>query len=140
MASNLYNKGVLKLLDGTIDYLNDNIAIMIMSNTYSFDSSHEFVSNVTGEITGTGYSRKSLVSKTVELNANTVIFDCGTIEYTTLDSSDVLASAIIYAESGSDSTSSLIANIDFVNLSVTNSDVNVVTSDQGLFKVTNTFN
>lgn len=140
MASNVYNKGVLKLLNGTIDYLNDNIAIMIMDETYSFDSSHEFVSNVTGEITGTGYARKSLVSKTVELNANSVIFDCGTIEYTALDSTDTLASAIIYAESGTDSTSSLIANIDFVNLSVTNSDVNVVTSDQGLFKVTNSFN
>lgn len=140
MASNVYNKGALKLLNGTIDYLNDNVAIMIMDETYSFDSSHEFVSNVTGEITGSGYARKSLVSKTVELNANSVIFDCGTIEYTALDSPNTLASAIIYAESGTDSTSSLIANIDFVNLSVTNSDVNVVTSEQGLFKVTNTFN
>lgn len=137
MASNVYNRGLLKLLDGTIDYLNDNIALLIVNNTYAFDVSHEYVSNITGEISGTGYARKSLVSKTVSANGNAVIFDCGDISYTAMDVSDTMDSAIIYAESGTDATSTLIANIEFQDLSVSNSDVNIVTSDQGLFRVTN---
>lgn len=139
MASNLYNKGLLKLLDGTIDYLTDNVAILIVSNNYVFDRTQEFVSNISDEISGSGYARKSLTSKTVTLNttSNVVTFDCGTITYTALDSANVLAAAIIYAETGVDSSSSLIANIDFENLTTSNSDVNIVTSPVGLFEITN---
>lgn len=140
MASNLYNKGVLKLLDGTIDYLTDNIAILLVNNTYTFDRTHEFVSNISGEVSGTGYARKVVPSKTVSLNTatNTVIFDCGTIEYTAVDVSDTLSSAIVYADGSTDADRALIANIEFGDLATSNADINIVTSDDGLFKVTNT--
>lgn len=139
MASNIYNTGLLKLLNGTIDYLNDNVAILLVSNNYVFDATHEFVSNISDEISGSGYARKSLTSKTITLNAttNTVTFDCGAITYTALDSANVLAAAIIYDEAGVDSASSLIANIDFENLTTSNADVNIETSSAGLFEITN---
>jgi len=139
MASNIYNSGILKLLDGTIDYLNDNVAILLVDNTYAFDRTHEFVANVTGEVSGTGYERKVLSGKTVTLASNTVTFDCGTIEYTAVDVSETLSSAIIFGEGVSDDVRPLIANIDFADLATSNADINIVTSDEGLFKVTNNF-
>lgn len=137
MASNLYNKGLLKLLDGTIDYLTDNIGLLIVDNTYAFSVDHEYVSNISGEVSGTGYERKFLPSKTVTLSSNSVTFDCGTIEYTTVDTANVLSSAIVYADGATDADRSLIAHIEFADLTTSNTDINIVTGGDGLFALTN---
>lgn len=138
MASNIYTKGLLSLANGNVDYLTSNIAILLTDNTYAFNVAHEFVSDVSAsEVSGTGYARKSLTSKTVTASGNTIVFDCGDVTYTAMSTTEDLASAIIYNDTGTDNASVLIANIDFEDISTSNSDVNVVTSSSGLFTLTN---
>ena len=36
MASNLYNPGLEKLLDGTIDYANDTIKVLLVDTSHTF--------------------------------------------------------------------------------------------------------
>lgn len=65
-----YNKGLLAILDGTIDPIADTIKILIVSPTYTFDREEQFVADTDNEVTnssGTGYSRKTLSGKTWNL-------------------------------------------------------------------------
>jgi hypothetical protein len=139
MASNLYNPGLLKLLDGTIDFENDTIKVLLVDDNHSFDKSHEFVDDVdANEVSGTGYSRKTLANKAITLDAgdDQVEFDADNPEYTALDAGTV-ASAIIYKEVNDDTDSPIIANIDFPDLITNGSDVELKINADGLFAVLN---
>lgn len=142
MASNIYNNGLLKVLDRTVDYVSDNVAVLLVGNTYTFDESHEFVSNISDEAvndTGSGYARQSLASKTITLNtsANAVVFDCADISYTAITTTNTLAGAIIYKDSGTDSTSDLVAFIDFADIVTNGSDIDLQINANGLFRINN---
>lgn len=141
MASNIYTTGLLNLANGNVDYLTDNIAILLTDNTYAFNVAHEYVSDVSAsEVSGTGYSRKAISSKTITLTGNVVTFDCGDISYTAMSTSEDLASAIFYKETGTDNTSPLVAHIDFEDISTSNSDINIITSAEGIFQLANILN
>lgn len=139
MASNFYNNGLLKLLNGSIDFLSDNVAILITDNTYTFDRTDEFVSDLSGEVSGTGYARLSLTGKTVTLNAttNTVVFDCANVSYNTITTSNAFSGAVVYDDTGVDSTSSLIGFFDMPETTTNASNVTVTVSASGLFEVSN---
>lgn len=143
MASRLYNQGALKLLDRTVDYASDNIAVLLVDNTYSFDVSHEFVDDLSGEAvndTGSGYARIALEGKDISLNAsaNAVVFDSNDVSYTAISTTNTLAGAVLYKDTGSDATSDLVAFIDFADLSTNGSDVDLQINANGLFRVNNT--
>jgi len=142
MASNIYNNGLLKILDRTVDYVSDNVAVLLVGNSYTFDVSHEYVSNVSDEAvndTGSGYARLALASKTITLNtsANAVVFDCGDISYTDIATTNTLAGAVIYKDSGTDSTSDLVAFIDFADIVTNGSDIDLQINANGLFRINN---
>ena len=142
MASNIYNNGLLKILDRTVDYASDNIAVLLVGNSYTFDVSHEYVDDLSDEAvndTGSGYARLSLASKTITLNtsANAVVFDCGDISYTDIATTNTLAGAVIYKDSGTDSTSDLVAFIDFADIVTNGSDIDLQINANGLFRINN---
>ena len=143
MASNIYNNGLLKILDRTVDYVSDNVAVLLVDNAYTFSETHEYVSNVSGEVVndiGSGYARQSLASKTITLNtsANAVVFDCADISYTAIDTTNTIAGAVIYKDSGTDSTSDLVAFIDFADIITNGSDIDLQINANGLFRINNT--
>lgn len=139
MASNFYNNGLLKLLNGSINYTSDNIALLVVDNTYTFDRTDEFVSDITGEVSGTGYARLSLTSKTVTLNAttNTVVFDSANVSMSAVTTSNAFSGAIVYDDTGVDSTSSLIGFFDMPETTTNGSNVTLTVSADGLFQVSN---
>jgi len=152
MASNLYNKGLHKIVKGPnhpdgdfIDYLNDTIKVLILSPTgaSAFDVDNEFVADVdANEVTnssGTGYERKTLASKTVlfdEAN-DRVEYDADNPTYTAISTNEDLAGAVIFKDTGDDATSPLIAFIEFADLSTNGSDVELQINADGLFTITN---
>ena len=142
MASNLYNPGLLKLLDGTIDFANDTIKVLLVDTSHTFDKTDEFVSDiVTNEaanVSGSGYERKTLGSKTVLLDAanDRVEYDAANPTYTAIDAGTI-AAAIVYKEVTNDSDSPIIAQIDFADLVTNGSDVELQVNTDGLFTVTN---
>ena len=137
--SKVYNPGLLKLLDGTIDFENDTIKLLLVDTNHTFTKSHEFVSDiVANEASGTGYSRKTLANTSIALDAGNdrVEFDADDISYTALDAGTI-ASAIIFKEVTNDADSPLIADIDFTDLVTNGSDVDLQVNAEGFFYITN---
>jgi hypothetical protein len=140
--SKVYNPGLLKLLDGTIDFENDTIKLLLVDTNHSFTKSDEFVSDiVANEATnssGSGYERKTLANASIALDAGNdrVEFDADDISYTAIDAGTI-ASAIIYKEVTNDADSPLIADIDFTDLVTNGSDVDLQVNAEGFFFITN---
>jgi len=140
--SKVYNPGLLKLLDGTIDFENDTIKLLLVDTNHSFTKSDEFVSDiVANEATnssGSGYERKTLANASIALDTGNdrVEFDADDISYTAIDAGTI-ASAIIYKEVTNDADSPLIADVDFTDLVTNGSDVDLQVNAEGFFYITN---
>lgn len=80
-----FNSGVTNLLNGSINYLNDNMQAMLLNNSYSPNvSTQQFVSDVVSyEVPSTGgYARVSLTGKTVTTLANGyTMLSCNNISF-----------------------------------------------------------
>ena len=139
MASNLYNPGLEKLLDGTISFESDTINVLLVDASHTFDKTHEFVSDiVANEASGTGYARKTLANAAIALDAanDRVEFDADNPSYTALNAGTI-AAAIVFKNVTNDADSPLIAQIDFADLVTNGSDVELQINSEGLFFVTN---
>jgi len=137
--SKVYNPGLLKLLNGTIDFDTDTIKLLLVDTNHTFTKTHEFVSDiVANEASGTGYSRKTLANTSIALDTGNdrVEFDADDISYTALDAGTI-ASAIIYKEVTNDADSPLIADVDFTDLVTNGSDVDLQVNAEGFFYITN---
>lgn len=143
MASRVYNQGILKILNGSIDYLTDTVNALIVNQAYTFDKAHDFVddvvSNEVANSTGTGYERKTLSNKSVTLDNtnNRVVFDADNLSYTAVSTTQQLGGLVIYKEGASDGARALIAFIDFNDLPTNGSDINVNFDVNGVFRITN---
>ena len=60
MALSFYNSAAEDLFDAGWDWVADTINIWIATNTYAFSAAHTFRSNLTNEVTGTGYTANGL--------------------------------------------------------------------------------
>lgn len=139
MASNLYNPGLEKLLDGTISFESDTINVLLVDASHTFDKTHEFVSDiVANEASGTGYARKTLANAAIALDAanDRVEFDADNPSYTALNAGTI-AAAIVFKNVTNDADSPIIAQIDFADLVTNGSDVELQINSEGLFFVTN---
>lgn len=117
MTSIVYNSGKKKLVDGSIDLDTDTIKIALVTSAYTPNKdSHDFYDDVTNEVAnGNGYTTggKTLANKAVnqdntndraEFDADDVVWTASTI---------TARGAVIYKDTGTPSTSPLIAYIDF---------------------------
>ena len=117
MTNIIFNIGKLKLMNGDIDLLNDSIKIALMTETYSPDKDNdEYYSDLVGEASGTGYTAggKVLSNRTIskdDLN-DRAEFKADDLVWNAITVSNV-NSCVIYKDTGTPSTSSLIAYIDF---------------------------
>lgn len=123
----MYNSGMKKLIDGSIDLDSDTIKAMFLTSAYTpnFDS-HDFVDDVSGnESSGTGYSAggPTLANKTVtQDNTNDrAVFDADDIALptTTIANCRYLA---LYKDTGNPATSPLIALVDLLATKSTSTD------------------
>ena len=114
MANALYPKFKEKILNpgtlGTtsgdaVDLVDDTIKIALVdTGTYTYNSTHEFYSSVSSAVVGTP---QTLGTKTVTSGA----FDAADPTFTSVSGNSVEA-LVIYKDTGTASTSSLIAYID----------------------------
>lgn len=137
MASNLYNIGLLRLLNGSTSFTGDTIKGLVVDNTYTFNVSHEYVANVTGEVSGTGYSRFDLTSKTVSLNANTVVMDCANVTLASVNTANAWAGMVVFEDTADDNTSPLLGFISMPETTTDGSNVTLNINTAGLFEFTN---
>lgn len=142
MANMIYNGYKKSIGDGTVDW-DDNggntIRCMLVDNTYTPDKdNHVNKSDITGEVTGTGYIAKGLplTSRTVTVdNVNDwAEYDAEDLVWTS--STITAAYGIIYLDTGNDATSTLITLVDFNgNKSSFNGDFAIQWHADGVFKL-----
>lgn len=143
MASGWYNNGKAKIVDGTIDLINDTIKIMLVGTGFSFDADHDFVSSiVANEISNTGYTggfagagRKTLASKALAIDDTNdrAEFTSAAITWTTLGAG-VVAGAVLIKEVTDDAASLLIAFIDFTNVDPGGGDLVLTPDAEGILQ------
>jgi len=116
MENRVYNSFKKKIQDGSIDLDTDTIKIMLVTSSYSPDiDAHDFVDDVTNEVSGTGYTAggATLANKAVtqDNTNNKGVFDADDPSWS---SSTITArGAVIYKSTGTPSTSPVICYIDF---------------------------
>jgi hypothetical protein len=108
MANTVYPIGKKAILDGDIDFLTDTIKIVLCDVTVTYNAAHDFLSDIAaGDRVATS---AALSSKTTTGGA----FDAADVTFTALTGSEV-KSWVLYRDSGTESTSQLIAFFDTVS-------------------------
>lgn len=79
----LFNDALTSIVKGEIDYLNDTMVVLLTTDAPSIDDD-TYISDLSGEITGGGYVRKTLASKTVTTDDsnNRTIIDAADVQWT----------------------------------------------------------
>ena len=101
-----YPKGMLKMSDGTVDYLTDDIEAIGLNDSYTFNEAHEFYDDITAnelDNNDTGYDRMTLGGKTVELSADVAVDSVtrsGSTVTVTVDNEDDNAVQVAAARAG----------------------------------------
>jgi len=132
MANTLYPKAKQSFLTGEIDLTSDTINIQLIDSAdYTYSSAHDNFDDVAaGSRVGTAVA---LASKTVTDG----VFDAADVTFSSV-TGDVSEALIIYKDTGTESTSKLIAFIDSASsgLPVTPNGGNItVTFDSGSNKI-----
>lgn len=135
MASRLYLPGLLSMINGGVNFLSSDIKAMAVDSTYTFNKTHQFVSDITGEVSGTGYARVALTSKTLASSTNltdSYSFDSADITFPTVNTTTNWVGVILFDDTGSDLTSPLLAHYDIPELTTDGSDVILTVHVDGL--------
>lgn len=137
----MYNSGLVKLGDGSIDWNTDTIKMALVTTTYTPDvDSHDFYNDITNELsTAGGYTSGGITltcSVTQDNTNNRAIYDATDIS--TSLTSLTFRYGVIYKSTGVSTTSPLIGYIDFTGSG--NQTVNglweVTWSTAGVFNLT----
>jgi hypothetical protein len=131
MANALYGKGKEKLLTAAINISSDTIKAALVSSAYTPDlAAHEFYTSISGSVLNTP---QTLASKTITLG----VVDAADILYTAVTSGATAKAVVIYKDTGTGSTSALLAYIDTITgfpLATNGGDV-TITWDNGANKI-----
>jgi hypothetical protein len=128
MASQLFPKGAGHILGAStaVDMTANNIKFLFYSGAIT--TTWEFVSDLTGAsiIARSG----NLASKTTTNGA----FDAADVTVTAVSGS-AFTHVVLYADTGTDSTSRLVAVFDIASFTPTGGDISVIWDASGLFSI-----
>jgi hypothetical protein len=117
MADVIYNSFKKKLLDGSIDLVNDTIKFALVTSAYTPDQDlHTDFDDITNELpTANGYTANGATianpANTQDNTDNEGVYDGDNVTWT--GASFTARGAVLYKYTGTPSTSSLIMYIDF---------------------------
>lgn len=119
-VTGVYNHGKFAIGRAQVDLANADIRVLLVNSGYVFAPTHNFVSDITFELGGTGYVRKILANKTAVEDdiGNLVKFDADDLTWTGANftgsggGGGTPDAAIIYVESGSDMARNLLFCLD----------------------------
>lgn len=104
MANALFDKGREGFLDGSIDWDTDDIRVMLVRSTYTFDAADQFVADLGAVDNG----------RSVALGSKTVTSGVADAADTSLTATAAVAcnALVVFQHTGVDATARLIAYID----------------------------
>ena len=131
MANILYVKAREKIMQGQINFVSDTIKAILVKNTYPQNiSTDEFLSSAETHRLGTD---QTLTGKSVDGG----VFDADDIIFPTIPSGNTTEGVLLYKDTGTASTSPLIAYIDVITgfpLAANGGNIGVQW-DNGLYKI-----
>lgn len=134
MASSVYNRGKKMLGNGDTIWGTQVIGVILVASGYTPDVDHNFVSDLTNELSGGNYSRKTLASKGITENdtADRFEYEAAAVTWTALEAAaGSPTKAVIYDNTnGTDATRDLICWIELQTPPVPNGGDYVVQWDQ----------
>ena len=137
MASSFFYQGLVEFGKSNIDWLNDTIKVAFMDPAYSFDAdAHDFYDDISASI-ASGSTDQTLATKAVnEDTGNTrVEFDAADLSVASETIAGGTNVLIVYKDTGTPSTSPLIAKIDIAEGTLTpiNGTLAITFDANGLF-------
>ena len=104
-----YTRGSYEVTSGGTSLTSSTIKALVVTNSYVFSSGHNVVADITNEVTGGGYARQTLASKTVTEDDGNLeaYFDCDTLTFSNLTASNMNA-VIMFRDTGNDATAPLL--------------------------------
>jgi hypothetical protein len=141
VSAKFFGKFFVSLCNKEIDLDTDTIKLMLCSSTYSPNQdTHQYKSDVSNEITGTGYTAggATVGSVTVSYNTGTNVLSFDANDVTWGAASVTARYAVLYdASPGSDATRPLIGWIDFGgDVTSTGADFTIAWNASGIGAVT----
>jgi hypothetical protein len=116
--SHVYPLAKQSFLSGALNLTSINLKVALIDSTYTYSSSHQYVSSLTGII---ARSSTNLGSVTVTNGQ----FNAGNITITAVPSGHTIAQLAIYHDTGTDGTSDLILLDDGLSATTNGGDVTV---------------
>jgi hypothetical protein len=147
MADVFYNLAKKQIMDGTIDLVVDDIQVLLIASTpYTPDADHDFIDEsgasdiVDAELSGAGYARKSLATKTIVEDDpnNRAEYNADDLAYTGADFGTI-AAVIVFKNTGVDTTSVVIAYLDTLTglpLVTNGGNVDIAWNAEGILQLT----
>ena len=117
MASLIYNSALDDVVKGLIDFDTDSFKLMLVTSSYTADKdAHTKRSDVTNEVTGTGYTsddaaNATTVTVTKDTTNDRIDIDFSNVSWTS--ATITAAGGVIYKSTGTASTDNLVAYLDF---------------------------
>jgi hypothetical protein len=138
LQGKFFGNFLAKAMNKEIGWLTDDIKVMLCKDTYVPNKSHEYLDDITNEITTNasypagGYELENKSVNYVALDSKLVL-DADDIVVNDADIADARY-AVIYCDTGTPATSPLIGYIDFLaDKGVTNGVFKLIWSGDGLF-------
>lgn len=135
----IFNDGLASIIRGEIAYLTDTISVGLFTAAAAPDiDADTFLSDITGELSGGGYVRKTLASKTVTTDDanNRAIADAADVQWTNL--TGTFRYIVVFEDTGVASTSRLLSVIDTgSNQTLANGTYDLTWPTSGVFFIQN---
>ena len=142
MANFAYTEGKNQILNGDIDFANDDIRVLLVDSSTTCDTEEDVTTlngfTTLGELSGTGYARKQLANKAVNKDNtnNRAEFNADDVTWNSINAGTA-AAAIIYKHVTDDSDSIPLFFIDSGFPFVTNGgDFTIQWNSEGIAQLT----
>lgn len=139
MASDVYTPYKVEAGEADVDLLVDTIKVALVTSAYTFVATHQYFSDITNEVTGSGYTAggATLSSKAVNQDDPNTRAEFDAADVTWSSSTITARAAILYKDTGSATSSPLIAYIDFLSdKSSTGGDFTIQWNAEGILQFT----
>ena len=144
MASILYNEGNQSIIDRDIDLAANTIKAMLVSSTYTPDKDDQFIDAggasdaVDARLSGT--TDQTLANKVIgkDTTNDFSYFDADDVVFTAVTTGQTAVGVVIYKDTGTPTTSKLIAYLDITDTPTNGGDITInfaTPANGGIFKL-----
>ena len=128
MANALYPTAKYSFLKGNIDCLDDTIKVVLLTSAYTYSTAHSTYADLSVVV-----STPVEITTTLTTSSSTVTASAGNAVFPDVASGSTVSQYVIYKDTGTASTSSLIAHFDTTATATSGEDIVIAWNASGIF-------